>query len=78
MSILKDMVAPPKRVPMCKIMTIHDSLEPADQKVFIAAVDNLDDWPSETLARELKRRGIEIGRETIRYHRRGDCVCVSR
>ena len=37
MSILKDMVAPAKRVPMCKIMTIHDSLEPADQKVFLEA-----------------------------------------
>lgn len=78
MSILKDLVAPPKRVPVCKIMAIHDSLDVADQKIFIQAVDNVDEWPAETLARELKRRGVEIGRETIRAHRRGDCVCVSR
>lgn len=77
MSVLKDLVAPAKRVPVCKIMVIHDSLDVSDQKIFIQAVDNLEDWPTETLARELKRRGVDIGRETIRTHRRGDCVCVS-
>ena len=78
MSILKDMVAPPKRVPICKVMAVQDSLEPADEKIFIQAVDNVEEWPTETLWRELKRRGVDIGRETIRAHRRGDCVCVSR
>jgi len=78
LSLLKDLVAPAKRVPVCKIMAIHDSLDVADQKIFIQAVDNVDEWPTETLARELKRRGVDVGRETIRTHRRGDCVCVSR
>lgn len=78
MSILKDLVAPAKRVPMCKIMVIHDSLDVPDQKIFIQAVDNVDEWPAETLARELKRRAVDVGRETIRAHRRGDCVCVNR
>jgi hypothetical protein len=59
-------------------MHIHESLSVADQKIFIEAVDNLDDWPTDALARELKKRGVEVGRETIRAHRRGDCVCVAR
>jgi len=75
--MLEGMNPPPKSVPMCKIMLVHDSLDPADQKIFLEAVDNVDDWSSDVLARELGKRGLTVGRETIRVHRRGDCRCVS-
>jgi len=41
-------------------------------------VANTEDWPTETLVRELRKHGVDVGRETIRAHRRGDCLCVSK
>ena len=58
-------------------MQISEALEKADQIVLADALANIEAWPTESLTRELKKRGVEVGRETIRAHRRGDCVCVS-
>ena len=77
MILLGDMTPPPKRVPVCKIMQISEALDKADQIVLADALANIEAWPTESLTRELKKRGVEVGRETIRAHRRGDCVCVS-
>jgi len=75
--LLGDLTPPPKRVPICKMMQISESLDVADQKILAHALANTEDWPTESLTRELKKRGIDVGRETVRAHRRGDCVCVS-
>lgn len=76
MSLLKDLTPPPKRSLNCKVWAIRETLEPADQKIFDAAIADTDVWPVEGLTRELRKRGIEVGRETIRHHRKGDCACV--
>lgn len=78
MSLLKDLKPPPRKSAICKVWVIRELLDAADQKILDAALADLEAWPHETLMRELRKRGLEIGRETIRHHRRGDCVCVSR
>jgi hypothetical protein len=68
---------PPERPRLrCKVWEIRESLEPGDLKIFDAAMQNTEDWSHTSLSLELKKRGISIGRETIRNHRHGDCVCA--
>lgn len=74
--MLEDLTPPPKRVHVCKMAEIRDGLIASDQKILDAAMADTESWPTETLMRELKKRGLPVGRETLRLHRRGDCVCV--
>ena len=76
MSLLKDLTPPPKKSLNCKVWLILESLDQADQKILEAALSDSEVWPTESLTRELRKRGIEVGRETIRHHRKGDCACV--
>lgn len=77
MSLLGGLQPPPKRVPMCKMSAVRATLVQTDQKILDDALANFEDWPTDVLVRELKKRGLDIGRETVRAHRRGDCVCVA-
>jgi hypothetical protein len=71
-------LTPPARKPLqCKLSRLREGLDKSDQKILDGAVANVEDWPTETLVRELRKHGLDVGRETIRAHRRGDCVCVS-
>jgi hypothetical protein len=71
-------MTPPERKPLqCKLTRLRDGLDKSDQKILDDAVANTEDWPTETLVRELRKHGLDVGRETIRAQRRGDCVCVS-
>jgi hypothetical protein len=74
--MLADMTPPPKKKEICRVIEVRDSLEPADAKIFDSALENLEDWNSEALTRELNKRGLIISVKTIRGHRNGDCVCV--
>lgn len=72
--MLEDM-KPILRRPACKVRTIMDELDVKDREIFDAAVRNVDEWSALTLSAELRKRGLSIGGETIRVHRRGECSC---
>lgn len=72
--MLENMKPPVKRPP-CKVRSIMDDLDTVDRDIFAQAVDSVDGWSALTLSSELRRRGIYIGAETIRTHRRGECSC---
>lgn len=74
--MLSGMTPPPQKKPICKVIEIRNSLDSSDAKIFDDALDNTEDWNSESLARELNKRGVSINVKTIRAHRNGDCVCV--
>ena len=75
--MLEGLTPPPRKALQCKLGALRDGLEKSDQKILDDAVANIEDWPAETLVRELRKHGVDVGRETVRAHRRGDCVCVS-
>jgi hypothetical protein len=76
--MLEGLTPPPRKPLQCKLANVRDGLEKSDQKILDDAMANTEDWPAETLVRELRKRGVDVGRETIRSHRRGDCLCVSK
>jgi hypothetical protein len=75
--MLEGLTPPAKKPVQCKLSRLRDALDKADQKILDEAVANVEDWPTDTLVRELRKHGLDIGRETIRGHRRGDCLCVA-
>ena len=76
MSLLADMTPPARKASQCKMWMLRDGLDAGDQKILDVALADTESWPTETLTRELRRRGLQIGRETIRAHRKGDCACA--
>ena len=76
--MLEGLTPPAKKPLQCKLSRLREALDKSDQKILDDAVANIEDWPTETLVRELRRFGLDVGRETIRAHRRGDCLCVSK
>lgn len=74
--MLEGLTPPPKQIHICKVISIRNSLDSSDAKIFDSALMNTEDWNSEALARELNKSGININVKTIRAHRNGDCVCV--
>ena len=76
--MLERMTPPPRKPVLCKLGGLRDGLDKSDQKILDDALLNTEDWPAETLVRELRKHGLDVGRETIRAHRRGDCLCVSK
>jgi hypothetical protein len=75
--MLEGMTPPAPRHVHCKVWDIRESLEPGDLKIFDGAMSNREQWSHAALHLELKKRGIPLGRETIRNHRNGDCVCAN-
>jgi hypothetical protein len=76
--MLEGLTPPPRKPLQCKLSRLREGLDKSDQKILDDALLNTEDWPTETLVRELRKRGLDVGRETIRSHRRGDCLCVSK
>ena len=71
--MLEDLMLP-TLVKVCRIVTIADSLELVDQKIFLDAVAN-EDWGTMLLSKELRKRGITISDKLIRNHRVKLCRC---
>lgn len=71
--MLEDLVPRPSK--SCKVRNIADELEKKDRAIFIAAVNDTENWLAKTLAKELTKRGLKIVGETIAKHRRGECSC---
>jgi hypothetical protein len=76
--MLEGLTPPAKKPVQCKISRLREGLDKSDQKILDEALANVEDWPTDTLVRELRKHGLDVGRETIRGHRRGDCLCVSK
>jgi hypothetical protein len=75
--MLEGLTPPAKKPLQCKLSRLREGLDKSDQKILDDAVGNIEDWPTDTLVRELRKFGLDVGRETVRAHRRGDCLCVS-
>jgi hypothetical protein len=73
--MLEGMRPPEPRNLRCRVWGIRESLEPGDVKIFDGVMLDTEKWSHSNLSLELKKRGLIIGRETIRNHRNGDCLC---
>lgn len=71
--MLERLVAPDRN---CAVMKMHDSLEPKDQAIFAAAINDSESWGAHTLSIELGKAGLKIAKDTIMRHRRGACRCL--
>lgn len=74
MGLLDDMIEPEGRIYNCRVRTVKDTLEPADQIKFEQLVNDLT-WPANTLAKGLASKGLHVSQQIITRHRRGECTC---
>ena len=58
----------------CRVGKLVLELEPDDQKVLLAALED-DRWTSRSLAMALNARGITIAKDTIQSHMKRTCRC---
>lgn len=59
----------------CKVRTLLESLEPADQEILEAALKDYQKWQVRTLANSLKELGFNISDRPIANHRAKECSC---
>ena len=71
--MLEDM-KPTKRVYICKVLSIANSLSDTDRDILLAAADDVA-WGCKTLEKELGKRGITLADTTIAKHRNKLCTC---
>jgi hypothetical protein len=76
--MLENMTPKPRGEQKCKMGSLRDGLDKSDQKILDECLANREDWPADLLVRELRKNGLNVGRNTIRAHRRGDCICVTK
>lgn len=58
----------------CRVGKLVLELEPDDQKVLLAALED-DRWTSRSLAMALNARGITIAKDTVQSHMKRTCRC---
>jgi len=71
--MLEDLT-PPVKMLNCKVRTIAENLESADKEIFLKACESTV-WQPFVLARELRKKGIDISDRTIKTHRTKACSC---
>ena len=59
----------------CLVRTISETLNPADAKIFLDAVNDVNYWKAESLTKALASRGVTIGSKAITRHRQNGCSC---
>ena len=69
-----DGLEPIKELQPCRVGKLVLELEPDDQKVLLAALDD-DRGTPRALAQALNGRGVTIARDTIQAHMRKTCRC---
>ena len=72
--MLENLKIPRSSLKTCKVDTVLESLNPADQQILTAALANLD-WSIKGLSRELGKLGIRISETPLGSHRKADCTC---
>lgn len=65
----------PRKGPDCSMGTILRTLPEQESQAVQAALDN-PDWTAAALARLLTQEGHRVQDNTVRRHRRGDCLCA--
>lgn len=73
--MLDGMKPPKSKIHRCKIATTIEELEASDSEIFAAAVIDSRTWPAQTLATELRVRGLTISDGSIHKHRKQICAC---
>jgi len=73
MGILDNLEPIHQREP-CRVGKLILELEPDDQKVLLAALEDVR-WTSRALALALNARGITIAKDTIQAHIKKTCRC---
>jgi hypothetical protein len=69
-------IKPPRRVDdVCKVATIIKQLGAPDNEILAAAIMDVSKWPANTLATELRKRGVSLSDMTILRHRKKTCAC---
>lgn len=71
--MLEDLT-PKSRLYPCKVRSILNDLNEADQKILEDALQN-PSWTTTTLASALVERGIKISRFSLDAHKRKVCSC---
>lgn len=66
---------PIARVFSCAVRTLHEPLDPSDQKILISAITDTDTWTNKGLERALRARGLKISESAISKHRTAACSC---
>jgi len=73
--MLDGMTPPRNKIHRCKIATTTEELAAPDSEIFAAAIDDARKWPAQTLATELRIRGLIISDGSIHKHRKRSCAC---
>ena len=60
---------------VCKIATSIEELGVIDGEILAAAIADTVKWPANTLATELRKRGVSLSDMTIMRHRKKTCAC---
>ena len=68
-------LTPPVKVWPCVVRTLLESLDAKDSRILTSAIADLEAWPANTLAKQLRVRGIVLSGNAITRHRTGVCSC---
>lgn len=68
-----DQPQPPRNY-TCKVRMTANTLDEADAKILLAAVEG-DKWTLNALTAELAKRGLPINKEPLKRHRERHCTC---
>jgi hypothetical protein len=71
---LLDGLTPLKDIDPCRVGKLILELEPDDQKVLLAALED-DRWTARALGLALNARGVTISKDTLQAHMRKTCRC---
>lgn len=66
---------PPVKILPCKMRTILDGLNDADQEILMEALLDRDGWKDHVLTAELNKLGIQVSANSVRKHRNYECSC---
>ena len=73
--MLEGMKPAKSNVYRCKVATNLKELDTADSEILANALTDDQTWPAQTLATELRKRGVVISDLTIGRHRKQICAC---
>lgn len=59
----------------CKLNRLMESLEPSDKSILTNALNDQVKWSTHALHVALRKKGFEIGYQSIYRHRKGACAC---
>tara|TARA_R110000803_G_C11931149_1_gene315464 strand:+ start:209 stop:445 length:237 start_codon:yes stop_codon:yes gene_type:complete len=73
--MLEGMKPSKRKSHVCKIATSIEELGVIDGEILAAAIADTVKWPANTLATELRKRGVSLSDMTIMRHRKKTCAC---